>query len=101
MKNVKPIKPSEVVDKMEETIDSNLLQAINNLIVKNWTGSSAHFAVSDVLNELNKLKEYDTLEIKSFSANFPPVYKKAGWKVDTDRPGYNESYETNWTFTKS
>lgn len=100
-KHVKPISPDEVVGKLEEAIPPNVIQAINNVIAKNWNGSSAHFRVSDVLDELNKLKAYDDLEIKSFPSNFTPIYERAGWKIDVDRPGYCESYETNWTFTKS
>jgi len=28
------------------------------------------------------------------------AYRKAGWDVDFDKPGYNETYEANFTFSK-
>lgn len=101
MGKVKPITPDQVVGKLEESIPPDVIKAINNVVAKKWDGSSAHFNVSDVLGELNKLKDHDSLEIKSFPSNFPPVYRKAGWKVDVDRPDYTENRETTWTFSKS
>jgi hypothetical protein len=32
--------------------------------------------------------------------NFEAIYEEAGWKVVYDKPGYNETYDANFTFTK-
>lgn len=97
---VKPIKPSQVIDKLGLSLPDYVTRAVNNLIARNWSGRSSCFKYSDLKREINSLRESDTLEIVNFPTNFEPVYENAGWKVVCDRPGYNESYETNWTFTK-
>jgi hypothetical protein len=32
--------------------------------------------------------------------DFEDVYRKQGWKVYFDRPGFNESYTATFTFSK-
>jgi len=105
-KEIKPIKPGEVSDKKSETVDERLIQAANNLIVKNWNGYSATFRLKELVEEFLRI-----CHKKSTDANRAKVYKehcldientfrKAGWKVDYDQPGYNESYDAFFEFTK-
>ncbi len=100
MARTQPIRPDEVVDKLEEALPPYVVKAVNNLVAKKWTGTSAQFNMDDLRNEVNNIKAYDDLPIVHFPTNFEPIFRKAGWKVERDRPGYDENYPTNWTFSK-
>lgn len=37
---------------------------------------------------------------KNHWMDFEPLFRRAGWRVDYDRPGYCESYEPKFVFSK-
>lgn len=100
-KTVKPITPDEVVEKLQEEIPAKVIAAVNKLIATKWNGSQSRFDAVEICNMIDKLGEHDDLPTQNFPANFPPIYRKAGWDVEVDRPDYTECRSTFWTFTKS
>ncbi len=93
---VRPLKPSEIVEAKKESIPDQVFEAFNELIAENWRGSSATFRLSEVHKLVNKKLggcKLGWLDVE-------PVYRKQGWKVDYDAPGYNESYPATFTFSK-
>jgi hypothetical protein len=69
-------------------------------------GTSAHILAKDVVAQILVTAEAagtptsTDLIYANRWMDVEPVYRKAGWKVDYDRPGYNESYEAHYTFTE-
>lgn len=109
---VLPIKPSEINKLKIETIPDEMIKAVNSLILKKWNGTSAIIKQDDIVNEyLDNLKiseHPDEIDIrlergKVFEYNwldFEDIYRNAGWRVKFDKPGYNETYEPFFVFSK-
>lgn len=97
---VKPITPDEVVDAKVDAVPDEVFSAFNELIGRNWNGFAAKVVQAEVRALIiSKLGEgvafrYEWLDVES-------VYRKAGWNVQYDRPGYNESYAAFYVFMKT
>ncbi len=98
---VKPITPKEAVGLKKELLPDEVLEAFNELIAENIRDGEATFKATDVAARIKK-----KLQVKSIDAVFDKghmdvedIYRKAGWKVEYDRPGYCESYAATYTFT--
>lgn len=96
-----PIKPSEALEKKAKDIPEEVFEAFNELIVANIDASgSATILQEDVIA---KIKEKLRCTGKTFKFDWldvEPAYRKAGWSVSYDKPGYNESYEASFNFSK-
>ena len=97
-----PIKPKEVQDKKLASIPEEVYEAFNELIVDNWDGKSA--SVSQKSASVLVARALDITEQDVYLRHLldvEDVYRKAGWKVVYDKPGYNEDYEAFFVFSKS
>ena len=105
---IKPITPQEALDGRADVIPDFVIEAFNALIklkmyngtaritqneavqavLQHWPGSAAHPQPRDhVFNQ-------HWLDVE-------PLYRRAGWGVTYDKPGYNESYKPSFKFTVS
>jgi hypothetical protein len=102
-----PIKPDEVGKQKTARIPEEVFEAFNELIAQHWNGSSATIIQSEVANiavEKLKVRMPEITRQTLFDENWMDVeesYRMAGWTVEYDKPGYNETYEANFTFRKS
>lgn len=96
-----PIKPEDVVARKKEILPTEVFKVFNDLIAENWNGHSANFtqdaAVERIAGTLNisRQEAFDRhyLDVES-------IYRREGWKVEYDKPGYCENYDANFTFTR-
>jgi len=95
---VKPIKPGEVAKKKEHDFPDTVFEAFNEMIAENYSGRTATFRQEDVVALMVKKGLGRTDIYKKGWLDIEDIYDKAGWEVDYDRPGYNETYETTFTF---
>lgn len=94
---VKPIKPSEV----RKNVPDRVVAAFNDLISQHWTGTAAVIYQDDIANEIAKRMVVSRAEVfQQGWLNIEPLYEAAGWKVEYDKPGFNESYRATFTFSK-
>ena len=95
--NVKPIKPSEILEKKAEIIPTAMIQAVNEMIAKMWDGRIATIKKEDLLERYFKItgqrndrancdKLYD-----DHALDFEDLYRKEGWKVNYESPHYGDS----------
>lgn len=97
---VSPIKPGEVVKEKEKSIPDAVFEAFNQLIAENFNGYSATVLQKDVV-ALMKEKGVNIGEAyKKGWLDVEDIYRKAGWKVEYDKPGYNESYDASFEFSR-
>lgn len=97
--NVQPISPKDVVVKKAQQIPDVVFETFNSLIAqKIGDGGYARFTLKEIADRLeaqgvNRKEMFDKhwLDIED-------IYRKAGWHVEFDRPGFNEDYEANFTF---
>ncbi len=99
---VKPITPAEARQKQVDQIPDFVFEAFNELIARGiGSSNSVRFKQDDVVNlVLTKAPEgttYQTL-LDNKWLDVERAYRKAGWKVTYDGPGYNESYSATFTF---
>ena len=106
MGNIKPIKPCEVLTLKAKTIPDAIIQAVNEMIAKNWNGMSATIKKEDLLakyfkitNKTNNRENCEKL-YDDHALDFEDFYRKEGWKVKYDSPTYGDSdFEPYFEFT--
>lgn len=96
---IKPIKPSEIT----QHIPNWVIKGANECIENNYRELSkeSHFTQDTLLSyvltyapegvDRKMIFEKGWLDIE-------PLYRKTGWIVKYDKPGYNENYPANFTF---
>jgi hypothetical protein len=102
---IQPIKPEEILDKKIATIPDDMIQAVNELIAKNWNGSDATIKKEELLINFFKisgLKDDRANRENLYNAHaldFEFAYRKEGWSVTYDSPTYGDSdFEPYYTF---
>lgn len=108
-----PIKPKDITKAKLQTIPEEVFEAFNELIVKNFSDGESTVKQGEIINlMIEKLMRIDSndlpdhakhLKNQIFDNHWLDIeddYRKVGWVVSYDRPGYCESYEPSWTFTK-
>lgn len=101
MKNkVKPISIDEVQFKKNEEIPDEIIESFNKLIVKNWDGHSSVVKQDALLREINTDKYTRQQIFENNWLDIEPLFRKEGWRVFYDKPGYNENYTPFWKFQK-
>jgi lipoate-protein ligase A len=104
---VKPIRPSEVIEAKKEIIPDEVIESFNEMIAEKWNGSYSNFTQKEVVDLImekflakgkdphikNDIYDKHWLDVED-------IFRKSGWNVEYDKPGYNESYSANFTFSK-
>jgi len=96
-----PIKPKDVQDEKDKGIPEVVFTIFNDLIKEDWDGWEAVVIQDEAVKRI--AKELGITRTQAFDRGYLEVesaYRKAGWKVEYDKPGYNEDYEANFTFRK-
>ena len=83
-----PIRPDEV----QKTIPDEIIEIFNALISENWDGCSAVIKQDTIVESIMERMEIkrETIFEKRY-LDIEDIYKKVGWKVFYDKPGYNEA----------
>lgn len=97
--NVRPLNPKEILEKRIADIPDAVLEAFNELIAKNFNGAYAIVRQNEVVKLLVEKKGINKNEIfENHWLDVEDLYRKAGWKVEYDKPGYNETYDAYFEF---
>lgn len=98
---MKPLSPQEVQEQKQAGIPDEVYQVFNTLIIEDWDGHGAVVRQDTAVNKIVEVMKVSRHDIfKRGWLNVERAYIKEGWKVEYDKPGYNESYEATFTFTK-
>ena len=99
-KKVGPISPNEVCSQAKANFPSAVFEVFNDLIAANWNGISATIRQDEVVKRLvAKGLERNEIFDKGW-LNVEEAYRSKGWRVEYDKPGYNETYEATFTFRR-
>ncbi len=96
-----PIKPSEIVDAQIKEIPPAVVEVWNRMLIKKYRNGAVVIKQEDVISELVVALNISRENV--FANGYLDVeemYRKAGWKVMYDKPGYNESYDAYFEFIK-
>jgi hypothetical protein len=93
-----PLSPSEAADLQTEQIPDEVFIAFNGLIARNLRGGRAFVFQKDVV-EILEQQGIDRQQVyKTHWLDVEDSYRATGWDVKYDKPGFNETYEPNFTF---
>jgi hypothetical protein len=97
-----PITPREAKAKMVTNVPSYVIEVINTMLAEEISPrgkACVTLYMKDIADRV-RAKQHIEGYLDSECWNFESIFEKSGWNVTCDRPGYNESYDTNWTFTE-
>jgi hypothetical protein len=102
IKRVRPISPCYLKDKLPP-IPNEVISAFNELIIMNYCKGVARVNREAAIRMIiKKLFPMEMIRDKIFIhgwLNIESYFRKSGWKVSYDRPGYNENYDPVFIFT--
>jgi hypothetical protein len=106
-----PISPNEVVDAKLDAIPEIVIFAFNELVAKNWNGYKSVVKQEDAIQlviqkwqengDERDAREQRGAIFRNHMLDIEDIYRAKGWNVEYDKPGYNESYDAFYTFTKA
>lgn len=97
VETIEPITPEQV----QITRPFEVIKVFNTLIQQHWDGHKAVFTVKEAIEELCREMKIDrAFIIERRYLDIEVVYQQAGWIVKYDKPGFNETYDATYTFTK-
>jgi hypothetical protein len=95
-----------VVDVKSTQIPEDVIVAWNEVIAEHYSEGASKFTQDVIIKRIiDKMKATGARGIdrsEVFAKHWLDVedlYRANGWKVDYDKPGYNETYESHFTFT--
>lgn len=95
---MKPLTPQEAQQSFNNNLPDFVIESANELIVENLDSyGGAHFTFDD-LEERIKSKMTGDTEFNHKWLDVEDVFRKFGWSVSVDKPGYCETYKGNYTF---
>lgn len=106
---LRPVRPEDI--KANTAFPDFVIQAFNDLITENLRNGVAYVLQEDIIKRIIAAQlpasvsssQISQLRSQIFSKRWldvESVYRDAGWKVYYDKPGYNESYNAYFKFTR-
>jgi hypothetical protein len=92
----KPLSPSEVHTKAGSKIPEEVIGIFNDLILENYDGKKSVVKQKDAITRIQIALGH--LDVNWL--NVETMYENVGWKVVYDKPAYNESYDSTFTFSR-
>lgn len=110
MQKIEPLSPTEIQVKWTKVFEPLVIEAVNNLLIKKYSPNKKDFVIKqhEITTEIKCLLGDQTMEqkdikIKELYANnqldIEEFYRKAGWEVLYDKPGYNEMHDAFFEFS--
>ena len=98
---IKAFTPQEAASQHAANVPDFVIAAVNKLLAAKFTGrGSVTLLQKDIVAEITGSRDISSNALyDNHWLDFEPAFEKSGWKVVYDKPGYNESYEANFTFT--
>jgi hypothetical protein len=102
-KKSKPITPDEISDVREKELPNFVIDSFNKAILEKYNGSEAVVLQDRVIEIMKELCSDLMSREEIFSKRYldvEDIYRKNGWIVEYDKPGFNESYPATFKFKK-
>ena len=98
---VQPIMPKDVVDEKIQNFPDAVIESFNELITQNAREGHSTILQEDVVKLMvEKGLKRDEIFDRHW-LDVEDVYRKVGWNVKYDAPGYNETYPPMFIFESS
>ncbi len=98
---VKPFTPTESIESKVTSLPDDVIEAVNELLAENINEhGQAQIKQRDVESRIKTKMKISTKWFNQKWLDIEPLYRQYGWNVSYDKPGYNESYDAFYEFTK-
>ncbi len=103
---IEPISPDDAIIKKQSIIPDIVIECFNELIAQNYTDNESTFKQDDVVELIRQKMTTVQPDVKnriiygSHWLDVESIYRKKGWIVEYDKPGFNESYDATFTFNR-
>jgi len=97
---MKPITPEEALREKETSLPNFVIEAFNKAIVEKYSQGTSTVLQDRVIEIMRSLSP-GLLKTEIFEKNYldvETVYRKNGWDVEYDKPGFDENYEPRFIF---
>lgn len=96
VRKVKPITPAEAAKLKVTVFPTQVIEAFNYLITKNFIRDSASIKFKDAKEEI--IKRLPDVDFDGEWLNIEGIYRASGWTVSTYSPDWGETYDSYYTF---
>ena len=100
MSTVKALSPGEVLKARKVMIPDIVFEIFNELITEKFNGSYAYVGQDAVIDRIVKAGHSRDTIFEKHWLDIEDIYREQGWNVSYDKPGYCESYEPTFEFSK-
>lgn len=94
---IKPLSPNEIVFEIPDFV----IESVNNLLKKNYRGTSCKIKAKDIIAEGRRLGKAETNKdwYEEKWMDFEKLFAANGWKVDYESPSRGDSdFDAYYTF---
>jgi hypothetical protein len=98
---VEPIRPSQVADRKKDQIPDVVIEVFNRQIAEKFDGHEARLVQDEIVDLLVGLGFSSKDISERHLLDIGDIFRKAGWNVAYDKPGFNETYPACFIFRKS
>ena len=96
-----PIDPNEIQGEKNKTIPDKVIAIWNEMLIEKWKGYSVTIKQDDAVERIAKTPDIPRNDVfKLDYLEIEDIFRKAGWEVYYDKPGFNESGYAIFRFTK-
>lgn len=99
---VEALKPRDIIEDLENIIPGFVVEAVNNLLKKNYRGSSTTIKQADIQNEILRISPEEITQQSIYDnkwMDFDEIFKKKGWDVEYIKSDYTGGFKSYFTFT--
>ncbi|SRR6266581_4402026 len=110
MSTVKPISPDQIAVEKRKHVPDAVIEVWNKLIAEKFSNGSALIYLEEAVKALENIATEPGVDSPvtvsrchiygSGWLDIEPIYREAGWIVDFDKPGFNETYKATYFFKK-
>lgn len=101
-KDVKPIRPDDMVTLKSKSIPDVVIWAANELLVTGWGSGNKNILIrlDDLIKKITLSSDYTREQLfKNGWLAIENVFREAGWVVTFTTPGYDEHFDPYFTFS--
>lgn len=96
---MKPLSPAAARIAFNKSLPDFVIESANELIVEHMNASGCSSFTFKELGARIKSKKPDDVEYNDNWLDIEDAFREAGWKVEVDSPGYNETYAGHYNFS--
>lgn len=94
--------PEDVMNKCNEMIPDFVITAFNDLLTENYADKGTVIKQDDAIRRILQYSMDDELTreiiFKKRWLDIEPLYRRKGWKVDYEKPAFDERFEPYFIF---